>query len=147
MREKKTGEYIGRALALLVILILVNLVLLFQASTNGIVRESWVDVLWAVDLSLVFQILGNSVLAFYRRVWLEGLLRAMFAGSGLLALIVFFIVFPLDFTQAVGPWLNTVVRVVLLAGMVGAFIDGIVQLLRFIGEGFPKKWGAGESNP
>ncbi len=143
MREKKTGEYIGRALGLLVVLVAVNLVLLFLPSLDGVVRESWVDVLWAIELSLVLQIVGNTVLAFYRRAWLEGPLRAMFAGSGLLALVVFFIVFPLDFSKAAAAWLNTVIRVVLLLGMAGSFVAGVVELLGFIGE----RWGAGESNP
>lgn len=146
MRVKRTGEYVGRALALVVVLVLVNLVPLFRPASRGVVLETWADVLWAINLSLVLQIVGNGALVIYRRVWLEGLLRAMFAGSGLLALIVFYIVLPLDFSRVGGRWLDIAVRAVLVAGMVGAFVDGIVQLLRFIGEGFPKEKDGGQGS-
>ena len=140
---KGPGGYAARALGPLVLLVLANIVLLLLPSFGGIVLESWVEVLWAVELSLVLQIVGNTVLVFYHRPWLEDLLGALFAGTGLLALVVFFVVFPLDFSGTGAAWLNTLIRVLLIAGMAGVLADGIVRMVRFIGE----RWGAGESNP
>ena len=39
---------------------------------------------------------------------------------------------PLDFSLLVGPWLNTLLRVVMIVGIGGAAIGVIVWLVRFI---------------
>jgi len=131
MRQRRTGEYVGAVFGNVVALVLVNLVLLGRPWTRGVVLESWVDILWAADLSLVVQIVGNLVLAFYRPAWLDALLRLFFSAAGLLSLVVFYAVFPLDFSSFVGEWLNLTVRIALVAGMAGTIIGGIVQLVRF----------------
>jgi len=43
-------------------------------------------------------------------------------------------VFPLDFSQLVGMWLNTAVRVLVIMGMAGAAIGFLVELVRYIRE-------------
>lgn len=138
MRERRTGEYVGAVFGNIVALVLVNLVLLWRPWTRGVVLESWVDILWAADLSLVVQIVGNLLLAFYRPAWLDALTRLLIAAAGLLSLVVFYAVFPLDFSVLVGEWLNLTVRIALIVGMAGTVIAGIVQLVRFLTAGLAR---------
>ena len=62
---------------------------------------------------------------------------ASVTAAGLVSVILFYIVFPLDFSLLVGPWLITLLRVVMIVGMGGAAIGAIVWLVRFIaGRGY-----------
>jgi hypothetical protein len=132
MKEKKTAEFIGSVIGNIVGLILVNTVLLWRHLTQGVILESWVDILWAANLSLLVQIVGNLSLVFYRTPVFLAFMKMLFAVTGMISIIVFYIVFPLDFSRLVGDWLNTLVRVVLMVGMGGALIGFIVELVRFI---------------
>lgn len=130
MKEKRTAEYVAAVIANIAVLVFMNTVMLWQQSTRGVILESWVAILWAVDLSLLVQIVGNLLLSFYRPAWLSALAQALFSALGVLGLIVFYAVFPLDFSRIVGPWLNTLLRIVLIVGMVGSGIGFIVYLVR-----------------
>ncbi len=132
MKEKQTGDYVGAFIGNIVALVFVNTVLLWRQYTHGVVLESWADILWAANLSIVLQIAGNLVLSFYRPAWFSALLRTLFAAAGFLSVIVFYIVFPLDFSVIVGDWLNTLLKVLLIVGMGGAFIGMVVELVRLI---------------
>lgn len=138
VKEHRTGEYVGSAFGNVVALFLVNMVLLWRPWMHGAVLESWVDILWAADLSIALQIVGNLVLAFYRPAWLNALMRVVFSAAGLLSLIVFWVVFPLDFSALVGEWLNLVIRVALAIGMAATAVVGIVQLVRFATAGLAR---------
>jgi hypothetical protein len=132
MKEETTGHHVGAILGNLIGIAFVNTVLLWRHYTQGVVLESWVEILWAANLSLVVQMLGNLLLAFYRPPRFVALMRALFAAASLISLIVFFIVFPLDFSRLVGAWLNTLLKVLMAVGMGASFIAGTVHLVRFI---------------
>jgi hypothetical protein len=138
VKERRTGEYLGSFFGNLVALVLVNMVMLWRPWTHGVVLESWVDILWAADLSIALQIVGNLVLAFYRPTWLDALMRVLFSAAGLLSLVVFWIVFPIDFSVLVGDWLNLLIRVCLAVGMAVTAIVGIVQMVRFTTAGLAR---------
>jgi hypothetical protein len=132
MKEKRTGDFVGATIASILVLVFVNTVLLWRNSTQGVILASWADILWAVDVSLGAQIIGNFLLCFYRPEWFAALVRAIFAAAGLISIIVIFIVFPLDFSRLVGAWLNTLLKVLMMVGMAGALIGLAVDLVRFI---------------
>jgi hypothetical protein len=132
MREKKTGDYVGAVVANVIVLVFVNTLLLWRQSTQGIVLESWADVLWALDASLGAQIAGNFLLCFYRPQWFSAIIRAFLAAAGLMSIIVFYVVFPLDFSHVVGAWLNALMKIVLIVGMAGSVIGIVIELVRFI---------------
>ncbi|HUI70516.1 MAG TPA: hypothetical protein VL354_08320 [Spirochaetia bacterium] len=134
MKEKKTGDYVGAIVGNLIALVFMNTVLLWRQYTQGVILESWVNILWAVNVSLLAQMVGNLILCFYRPSWFSALMRSAFAATGLMSAIVFFMVFPLDFSQLVGMWLNTAVRVLVIMGMAGAAIGFLVELVRYIRE-------------
>jgi hypothetical protein len=132
MKEKRTGELVGSIIGNVFVLVIVNSVLLWRQYTHGVVLETWVDILWAANLSCLVQIAGSLILAFYRPPRLYAFFELLFSVAGLLSVAVFFIVFPLDFSLVVGPWLNTLLRVVMIVGIGGAAIGVIVWLVRFI---------------
>jgi|WetSurMetagenome_2_1015567.scaffolds.fasta_scaffold852759_1 hypothetical protein len=132
MRERRAGEFIGAAVGAVIVIVLVNTAPLWRPLTHGVVLPRWSDILWAANLSLAAQLVGNLLLAAYRPRWFLTLMQTVFAAGGLLSVLVFFLVFPLDFSGVVGPWLNTVVRLVLMVGIAGAAIGLVVNLVRFI---------------
>jgi hypothetical protein len=132
MKEKRTGDFVGAVIINTIVCVILNTLLLWRQWTQGVILESWIDILWAANISLGVQIVGNLLLAFYRPPRLQALMRALFAAAGLLSAIVFFIVFPLDFSHVVGSWLNTLLKVLLTIGIGVSLIAFVVELVRFI---------------
>jgi hypothetical protein len=132
MKEKKTSEFIGAMIAGFIGLLIVNSVPSWRHLTNGIILESWVNILWAANFSMLVDIVTNFVLALYRPARMYSFLQLIQAVAGLLSVIVFFNVFPLDFSQVVGNWLNLLVKAVLIIAIFGSSIAIIVNLVRAV---------------
>lgn len=132
MKEKKTTEFVGAIFAGIIGLIIVNSVPGWRNLTHGVVLESWKNILWAANLSIVVNILGNFVLMFYRPARLYWLLQGIIAITGLVSVIVFFNVFPLDFSQVGVSWLNILMKVAMIAAMFGTSIGILVYLVRTV---------------
>ncbi len=131
MKEKRTGELVGSAIWSVIAIVLVNSVLLWRQYTHGVILESWADILWAANLSFAVQAAVSLLLSLYRPARLYSLLQLLSTAAGLVSVIVFFTVFPLDFSLVVGPWLNTLVRIFLIVGIGGTAIGCVVWLVRF----------------
>ena len=95
--------------------------------TRGVVLESFVGILWAANISFLVQLAGNVSLMFYRLPRFAALVQILTTSAGLLSLIVFFSAFPLDFSQIGIAWVNSALKVVLIAGMAGAALALVVQ--------------------
>ncbi len=132
MKEKKIIDFVGAIIGAIIGLVFVNTVPLWSRLTHGVILDSWVNILWAANLSMAVQIIGNLVLAIYRPARLYSFMQAIFAAVGLVSLIVFFNVFPLDFSQIVGSWLNLFLKFILVLAMIGTLIGMIVNLVRTI---------------
>ena len=130
MKERKTAEFIGQIFVNLVCIAIINSVLLWRRYTNGIILDSWTDILWATNLSLVLQIVGNMVLAIYRPARMYSFIQAIHAAAGLLSIVVFYMIFPLDFSHVAGNWLETLAKAVLIIAMAGTSIGLVVNLGR-----------------
>ncbi len=140
MKEKKTSECIGAMIGAVIGLIIVNSLPGWAHLTKGIILESWSKVLWAANLSMILQIVGNFFLAIYRPARLYSFIQLILALAGLLSVIVFFQVFPLDFSHVVGNWANILAKVLLVLGIIGSVIAAIVYLVRTIlGNGYKPK--------
>jgi hypothetical protein len=133
MKEKRTGELVGSVIGGIIGLLLVNSVLLWLRYTRGVVLDTWGQILWASNLSFVAQIVGNLILSFYRPARMYSFVRLAITGLGLLSMIVFSIVFPMDFGAVGVAWLNTALRVFIWIGMAGGAVGAIVWFARFIG--------------
>ena len=132
MREKKTFEFVVSVVVNLIGIAIVNTAIIWRQYTNGVILESWIDILWAANLSMIVQVVGNILLAIYRPARMYSLIQAIFAAAGLVSVIVFYNVFPLDFSQMLGNWLNTLAKAVLIIAMAGLSIGLIVNLVRAV---------------
>jgi hypothetical protein len=132
MKEKRTGEFLGSAFGNVVAIVFMNTVMLWRQYTHGVILPTWSDILWAANISLAVQIAGNLLLASYRPSWFYELIQTAFAAAGLLSVIVFFIVFPLDFSLIVGNWLNTLLKVLVIVGIGGTVLSLVIHFVRFI---------------
>ena len=130
MKEKKTGELTASTIANLVFVVLLNLVPLWRPYTRGIVLEDFARILWAANLSLLVQICGNLSMVFYRPPRYALFVQILGTAAGFLSIIVFYVVFPLDFSQVGLAWINAALKIVLIAGMAGAAIGLIVQTVQ-----------------
>ncbi len=130
MREKKTAELTFSAIANGICAVLVNTFPLWRQYTQGVVLDDFIRVLWAVNLSVLVQIAANLSMIFYRPPRFAAAAEILTTAAGLLSILVFYVVFPLDFSAVELPWINSLLRVVLIAGMAGASIGFIVQVAR-----------------
>lgn len=130
MKEKKTTEFVGAVIGAILGIVIVNTVPLWRHLTHGVILETWVNILWAANLSMFSQIVGNSVLAVYRPARVYSVVQAIMTVTGLVSVIVFYYVFPLDFSQVVGSWVNILVKTALILAMVGTSIGIIIYLVR-----------------
>jgi hypothetical protein len=127
MKEKKTFELTASSIANVIGIVLFNTVPLWRQYTQGVVLEDFVRILWAANLSFLLQLAGNVSLVFYRPPRFAAFVQIFTTSAALLSLIVFYVVFPLDFSQLGLPWVNTALKIVLMAGMGGTGIALIVQ--------------------
>jgi hypothetical protein len=131
--RRRMGDYIFAVIFDIVLLVVVNKVpdwnILF-------ITDSFSDTLWAINTSLAISLAGNLILIFFHPRFLHYLLNAVFAAFGILAASVILSVFPFDFSRVTGEWLNIVVRIALIVGIVGSVISVVVNIVKAIGAVF-----------
>jgi hypothetical protein len=101
------------------------------------ITENYRNVLWAINMSLVVQMAGCSILILIHPLFLHHLVNVVFAAVSLVALGVVYTIFPVDFSripvnQGSLAVLNTLFRVALIVGMVGAVISILVHIVKAI---------------
>lgn len=130
MKEKKTRELTASSIANLIGIVLFNTVPLWRQYAQGVVLEDFVRILWAANLSFLVQLAGNLSLMFYRPPRFAAFIQIFTTSAALFSMIVFFTIFPLDFSQVGLEWVNTAMKVVLIAAMGGTGIALIVQIVQ-----------------
>lgn len=134
-KTDRSIAFLAAAIANVFALLFMNTEPIWGRWTHGVVLDRWADVLFAANVAIGLQIMGYAVLTLFHPHALIALFRLVFAIANLASTIVFFNVFPLDFTQVLGPWMNGLVRVAIVIGMGGigiAILVGFVQLLASI---------------
>ncbi|MBN2324093.1 MAG: hypothetical protein JXQ30_10190 [Spirochaetes bacterium] len=102
------------------------------------ITESYPDILRAVNTALIVHIAGNLILIFIHPLVIHHLANAFFSIFSLIAAWVILSVFPFDFSEIVGYWLNTLVRVCLIIGVVGSAISIVVHVVKAVFAVFKK---------
>jgi hypothetical protein len=100
------------------------------------ITDAFPEILWAVNTSLAVSLAGNLILIVFHPRFLHHLFNAVFAVFGILAVSVILSVFPFDFSRVVGEWLNILVRIALIVGIVGSAISVVVNIVKAIGTVF-----------
>lgn len=126
MKEKKTAELTASVVGNAICAVLFNTVPLWRQYTHGVVLDDFVRVLWAVNLSLLVQIAGNLSMIFYRPPRFAAAAQILGTAAAFMSIIVFFVVFPLDFSVVGAAWANSLLKIALIAGMAGAALGLIV---------------------
>jgi hypothetical protein len=93
--------------------------------------DSYSEVLWAINMSLIVQIVLNLVLIFFHPLFFHHLIQTVFSLVSIVALVWIVRIFPVDFSARLGGWFNTLFRIVLIVALVGTVIGGITNLVRF----------------
>ena len=133
MPRRRMSDYIFSVIFNIAFLVVVNKVPDWNIQ---FITDSFPDILWAVNTSLAVSLAGNLILIFFHPRFLHHLLNAVFAVFGILATSVILSVFPFDFSQVVSEWLNIVVRIALIVGIVGSAISVVVNIVKAIGAVF-----------
>jgi len=124
--ERRPAGYAGTIVVNIVALWFVNSVPGWEWS---FITADFPAVLWALNLSIAFQIAGNALLLFVHPRPVHYLVQAALDVVSLLALVVLVSVFPFAFA---GPG-NLIARIVLFTAIFGTVVSAIVNALRTIG--------------
>ena len=132
-REKKPPNRISNYIPSVIFNIILLIVLNKIPDWNIVfITESYPDILRAVNTSLIVHIVGNFILIFIHPLVIHHLANAVFSIFSLIAAWVILSVFPFDFSEIVGNWLNTVIRVCLIIGVVGSAISTVVHVIKAV---------------
>lgn len=128
-KNRSVGSYVVAVVANAVVLWLVN-----KAPDWNLrfLTDSYPAVLWALNLSILVQLVGNAFLVFFHPRFFHYFAQAVFNVVTVLATVILVSVYPLDFSFLAGI-IDTIVRIVLIIAAVGAAISAIVNLFRAIG--------------
>jgi hypothetical protein len=133
MPRRRMTDYIFSVIFNIAFLVVVNKV----PDWNIVfIIDSFPDILWALNTYLAVSIAGNLVLIFFHPRFLHHLLNAVFAIFGILATSVMLSIFPFDFSNLVGEWLNILIRIALIVGIVGSAIGVVVNIVKAVGAVF-----------
>jgi hypothetical protein len=130
MPRKRLADYIAAVIFNIIFLVIVNKV---PDWNIAFIKDSFPDILWAVNTSVAVSIAGNFILIFLHPRFLHHIFNAVFAVFGILATSVILSVFPFQFEDLVGEWLNILVRIVLIIGIVGSAVAVVVNVVKAIG--------------
>lgn len=129
MPRKRIGDYIAAVVFDIIFLVVMNKI---PDWNIPFITDSFPDVLWAINTSLAVSLGGNLILIFFHPRFLHHLFNAVFSIFGILATSVLLSVFPFEFADLVGEWLNILVRIVLIIGIVGSAIATVVNLVKAV---------------
>ena len=123
----RISNYIPSVICNIVLIIVVNKI----PDWNIVfITESYPDILRAVNMTLIVHLVGNFILIFIHPLFTHHLANAVFSVFSLIAAWVIFSVFPFDFSEIVGSWLDTVIRVCMIIGIVGSAVSIVVHLVK-----------------
>ena len=129
VRERGLLAIAMAAIVNFIMLLVFNAPATWRPLLGGVVTAEYGDVLWALNLGCVVQIVGNLVLYIARPWWLRRLMDVVFAIAGLIGAIVIYGVFPFDLTRF-GDLVVVLGHLALFLGIVGTSIAIFVNLVR-----------------
>jgi hypothetical protein len=128
-RPNNPGGYVASAVMNAIMLWVMNQLPVWKPF---FLLDTYSDVLWAINMSLIVQIILNLVLIFFHPLFFHHLIQTVFSLVSIIALLWIVQVFPLDFSSRLGDWFNILFRVVLIVALVGTLIGGITHFVKFI---------------
>jgi hypothetical protein len=134
MRAKSTAHYAVTALVSAVLLCVANLYEAWLPLTRGVVTHDFPALLWALNLALAVQLVGNLVLARFRPERLTLWVDWAVALCNLVSAVMVVRVFPFELSRVGGPWLDFAARVLAMVGVaVQAISFGVATVKALLG--------------
>lgn len=97
------------------------------------INDQYDTVLWIMNLNIVLQIIGWALILFFDFRWLWHLARAVLDAASLVVLLTLYFLYPFDFSSVGGwSWLDTVLPIIFIIGMVASGIGVVVHLLKLV---------------
>lgn len=121
------AEYIATIIANFVFLYIVN-------NLSGWVNwleHGWFAVLWILNISLIASIIVNFAYLFYDRRWFKSLMQLALNVISLVFMYSFFVIFPIDLAQTSVSWLEVLIRIATVVGIIAIIIGIVVEFVRF----------------
>jgi len=129
-RKRHRGEAIWSLVWNLIFLWIVNKV---PDWNLPFINERYAIVLWVLNFNIVLQIAGYALIVFLDYRWLWRLVRAVLDAASLVVLLVLYFLYPFDFSEIGGwSWLDIVLPILFIIGMVASAVGMIVNLFKLI---------------
>jgi|WetSurMetagenome_2_1015567.scaffolds.fasta_scaffold434175_1 uncharacterized membrane protein len=125
-KNVKISEYIAAIIFSLLFLYIVNNLLNWNIS---FISESFNQVLWAINLSILVTIIGNILLIIYHSSWFIHSIKAIINFFSLIATYIFYSVYPLIISQS---YINVALKIILILIIIGTVISIIYHIFRII---------------
>ena len=129
-RKKHRGEAIWAIIWNLFFLWIINKV---PEWNLDFINDRYDTILWILNLNIVIQIAGYAMILFLDHRWFWHLVRAILDAASLVTLLVLYFIYPFDFSVIdAWSWLDVVIPIIFIIGMVASGLGMIIHLVRCI---------------
>ncbi len=129
-RKKHRGEAIWAIIWNIFVLWIVNKV---PDWNLFFINEQYNTILWILNLYIVIQIAGYAIIMFFDYPWSWHLIRTILDTASLVTLLVLYFIYPFDFAAIDSwAWVDTVIPIAFIIGMIGSGLGMIIHLIKFI---------------
>ncbi|MBN1198278.1 MAG: hypothetical protein JXA23_02925 [Bacteroidales bacterium] len=129
-RKRHRGEAIWSIIWNLIFLFIVNKVPDWDLP---FITDRYTMVLWIFNLNIIVQIAGWTLILLLDFRWVWHLVRAVLDAASLVVLLVLYFLYPFDFSMIGGAsWLDIVLPVIFIIGMVVSGIGVVIHLIKLI---------------
>jgi len=125
-KKEKWYDYLIAIFINLLFLYIVNNLLYWNLS---FIAESFTDVLWAVNLSLIVAIVANVSFVLYDPPWFKIISKLIMSFTALVAAFVILTVFPFVINQFI---LAVGLKILIIIGIVAAVVSIIFQIMKMV---------------
>ena len=127
-QEKKIKwyQYLFTALMDLILLYIANNLIYWNLS---FISASYTDVLWAVNLTIFFTIVGNVSFILYDPPWFKHLTKIIINSTALYAAYIIYVVFPFTLNQE---YQVIILKIVIILAMMAAFLSVIFEIIKLL---------------
>lgn len=134
LHRRRLSDSVGAIVSHALALVLINTHALWRPWTSGVVTDEWTKVVETMSLASIVGLVGTLIAVVFPARLLQPFIACAIAATGLAAAAVVYGVFPFDLGAIGVAWLDTVLRIILLVGLLGAAFGFAIQLVRLLSQ-------------
>jgi hypothetical protein len=120
-----------------VVAIAVNVILLYAANNllawnPAYITAKYADCLWAINLSVIANLLANTMFLFHDKKGFKGIARIILNLVGLNFIYTLYTIYPFDFSTI--PDLEQAVKIAFITGIMGIALSTIIEAVKLLPE-------------